>query len=150
MLMAFRFPLEVLLRLRQGMERQQELRLQAANHRVAMLRLQIEDVRNEIGNIEARRDPQRESGISAAELQFDLLCRSVLAERQNTLQKQLVEAEAYRRARSEDFKQARQQREVMDVLRRQRLEDYRQEEARQDQRRLDDLFLLRRAYLRRN
>ena len=150
MLMAFRFPLEVLLRLRQGMERQQELRLQAANHRVAMLRLQIEDVRNEIGNIEARRDPQRESGISAAELQFDLLCRSVLAERQNTLQKQLVEAEAYRRARSEDFKQARQQREVMDVLRRQRLEDYQQEEARQDQRRLDDLFLLRRAYLRRN
>ena len=150
MLMAFRFPLEVLLRLRQGMERQQELRLQAANHRVAMLRLQIEDVRNEIGNIEARRDPQRESGISAAELQFDLLCRSVLAERQNTLQKQLVEAEAYRRARSEDFKQARLQREVMDVLRRQRLEDYRQEEARQDQRRLDDLFLLRRAYLRRN
>jgi|HubBroStandDraft_5_1064220.scaffolds.fasta_scaffold275616_2 flagellar FliJ protein len=148
--MAFRFALETLLRLRQGLERQQELRLQAANHRVAMLRQQIEDVRNEIGNIEARRSPQRESGISAAELQFDVLCRSVLAERQNTLQKQLAEAETYRRARSEDFKQARQQREVMDVLRRQRFEDYRQEEARQDQRRLDDLFLLRRAYLRRN
>lgn len=148
--MAFRFPLEVLLRLRQGLERQQELRLQEANHRVAMLRQQIEDVHSEMENIEVRRRPQRESGISAAELQFDVLCRSVLAARQLALEKQLVEAEAYRRSRSEAFQHARQQREVMDVLRRHQFEDYQQEEARQDQRRLDDLFLLRRSYLRRN
>jgi flagellar export protein FliJ len=148
--MAFRFPLEVLLRLRQGLERQQELRLQEANHRVATLRQQIDDAHSEMEKIDARRRPERESGISAAELQFDDLCRCVLAARLRTLEKQLVEAEAYRHSCSQDFQKAHQQREVMDVLRRQQFENYRLEEARQDQRRLDDLYLLRRSYLRRH
>jgi flagellar export protein FliJ len=146
--MAFRFALEVLLRVRQGLERQQELRLQEANLRVAMLLRQIEDVHSEAGNIEARRRPQLESGITAAELQFDVLCRSVLTERQHSLEKQLVGAEAFRRSCSQDFQQARRQREVMDTLRLHQLQDYQQQQARKDQRRLDDLFLLRRAYLR--
>jgi flagellar protein FliJ len=150
MLMAFRFPLEALLRLRQGLERQQELRLQEANHRVAILRQQIEDLRTEMENIEARRRLEYELAISAAELQFDLLCRSVLVTRQHFLETQLVEAEAYRQSRSKDFKQARRQREVMEMLRRHQFEDYQQQEARQEQRRLDDLFLLRRAYLQRS
>ena len=146
--MAFRFPLETLSRVRQGLERQHELRLQEANHQVAMLRQQIEDTHSEMQNISARRRPQLESGISAAELQFDVLCRSVLTERQHALEKQLVEAEALRHTRSEDFLRARRQREVIDTLRRHQLQTYQQEEARQDQRRLDDLFLLRRSYLR--
>ena len=150
MLMTFRFPLEALLRLRQGLERQQELRLQEANHRVAILRQQIEDLRTEMENIEARRRLEYELAISAAELQFDLLCRSVLVTRQHFLETQLVEAEAYRQSRSKDFKQARRQREVMEMLRRHQFEDYQQQEARQEQRRLDDLFLLRRAYLQRS
>jgi len=37
----------------------------------------------------------------------------------------------------------------MDTLRLHQLQIYRQQETRLDQRRLDDLFLLRRAYLRR-
>ncbi len=148
--MAFRFPLEVLLRVRQGLERQQELRLQEANLRVATLRQQIEDVHSGMENIEVRRRPQLESGISAAELQFDVLCRSVLTERRHALEKQLVEADAFRHACSIDFQHARRQREVMDTLRRHQFQNYQLLEARQDQRRLDDLFLLRRAYLRRN
>ena len=148
--MAFRFPLETLLRVRQGLERQHELRLQEANQRVAMLRQQIEDTHSEMRNISARRQPQLEIGISAAELHFDVLCQSVLTERQHALEKQLVEAESLRHLRSEDFLQARRQREVIDTLRRHQLQDYQQEEARQNQRRLDDLFLLRRSYLRRS
>lgn len=147
--MAFRFPLEVLLRVRQGLERQHELRLQEANHRMAMLRQQIEDVHAEVENIFTRRRPQLESGISAAELQFDLLCRSNLAERRHVLEKQMVEAEALRHICSEGFLEARRQREVMETLRHHQFQTYQQQEARQDQRRLDDLFLLRRAYLRR-
>jgi flagellar export protein FliJ len=148
--MAFRFPLEVLLRVRQGLERQHELRLQKANQRVAGLRQEIEDVHTGMENIAVRRCPQLESGVSAAELQFDELCHSVLIERQHVLEGQLAEAEAFRHTCSQDFQLARRQREVMDTLRRHQLRDYRQQEARQDQRRLDDLFLLRRAYLRRN
>jgi hypothetical protein len=36
---------------------------------------------------------------------------------------------------------------VIDTLRRHQLQDYQQEETRQDQRRLDELFLLRRSHL---
>jgi flagellar export protein FliJ len=148
--MAFRFPLEVLLRVRQGLERQQELRLQEANLRVATRLRQIEDVHNGMENIDARRRAQMESGISAAELQFDVLCRSVLTTQHQILRKQLAEAELFRDSCSEDFRQARRQREVMDTLRHHQLHDYVQQESRQDQRRLDDLFLLRRAFLRRS
>jgi flagellar export protein FliJ len=148
--MAFRFPLEVLLRVRQGLERQQELRLQEANHAVAILRQQIENAHNEAKNIVAQRRPQFESGISAAELQFDVLCRLALAERQQSLEKQLVAAEALRHTRSREFLEARRQREVIDTLRQHQLKEYEIQETRLDQRRLDDLFLLRRAYLRRS
>ncbi len=148
--MAFRFPLEVLLRVRQGLERQQELRLQEANHRIAALRRQIEDVVGEVDEIIIRRRPQLASGISAAELQFDVLCRSVLTTRRDVLDKQLIDAEAHRSSCNADFQQARRQREVMDTLRLHQLQDYNQQQARRDQRRLDDMFLLRRAYLRRS
>jgi flagellar export protein FliJ len=148
--MAFRFPLEVLLRVRQSLEQQHELRLQEANHGVAMLRQQIEHVHNEMANILTRRRPQFELGISAAELHFDVLCRSVLMERQHILEKQLLDAEALRNTRSQELLQARRQREVMDTLRHHQLQIYQQQESRLDQRRLDDLFLLRRAYLRRS
>jgi flagellar export protein FliJ len=151
MTMAFRFPLEVLLRVRQGLERKQELRFQEASHRVALLLRQIEDVQSDIENIAAKRRPQLASGISAAELHFDLLCRSVLIERQRILNHELLKAEAFRQSCLEDLQQARRQREVMDTLRHDQLQIYLQQEGRQDQRRLDDLFLLRRgAYLQRN
>jgi|SRR5579863_7508629 len=147
--MAFQFPLEVVLRLRQGLERQRELLLQEANLRVAILRRQIADINSEIRNVLVRQQPRLDSGLSAAELQFDVLCRSVLVERRGELEKQLAAAEVLRNSRTEDFQQARRQREIMDTLRRHQLETYLQQEARQDQRIIDDLFLLRRAYLRR-
>ncbi len=148
--MAFRFPLEAVLRVRQGLERQQELRLQEANQLVALLRQQIEKVHSEAENIVAQRWPQFKSGVSAAELQFDGLCHLALSERRRNLEKQLHEAEALRQTRSQDFLQARRQREVIDTLRQHQLKEYEIQESRLDQRRMDDLFLLRRAYLRRS
>jgi flagellar export protein FliJ len=147
--MAFQFPLEVLLRVRLGVERQCELLLQEANLRVAMLRQQIADSDHERKTMVARQRLHFESGLSAAELQFDALCHTVLLDRRSVLEKQVSDAQVFRRSCLEDFQQARRQREVMDTLRRHQLEIYRQQEARQDQRRIDDLFLLRRAYLRR-
>jgi flagellar export protein FliJ len=145
--MAFRFSFEVLLRVRQSLERQQELRLQTANLRVAALRQHIEDVRNGMEKIAVRRRDQMASGASAAELQFDLLCRTVLTEQQHVVGKQLAEAEVFQHSCRDAFQLARRQREVVDTLRHHQLQLYRQQESRQEQRRLDDLFLLRRTYL---
>jgi flagellar export protein FliJ len=147
--MSFHFPLEVLLRVRLILERQRELQLQEANLRVAMLRRHIAELDREGENLIASLRRHLESGLSAAELQFDDLCHSVLRERRRELERQMTAAETRRSLCHEVFRQARRQREVMDTLRCQKLETYRQQEARQDQRRIDDLFLLRRAYLRR-
>ena len=148
--MAFRFTLDVLLRVRQSVERQQELLLQEANQHLTILRQRIEDLDAQMAQLTASKMRQLESGLSAAELQFDLLCRSVMLQQRAALEQEMSQAEAARDARRETFREARRQREVMDTLRNHQLQAHRQQEMRQEQRRLDDMFLLRRAYLRRS
>jgi len=110
----------------------------------------VADLDEQRERILTRQRTYLESGLSAAELHFDDLCGSALLKRGDELEKQLADAELLRRTRSEEFQQARRKREAIETLRRQKFEVYRQEEARQDQRGVDDLFLMRRAYLRRS
>jgi len=147
--MAFRFPLESVLRLRQNLERQQELLLHRANQKVFALTRQIE--RLDAGLMENARSKSArlQSGVSAAELQFDLLCHSLLLKWRHDLETRLAEARSQRDAQAESFRQARRQRELIETLRHHQFQAYSQREARQDQRRADDLFLLRRTYLQR-
>jgi len=142
--MAFRFSLDVVLRVRRGLERQRELALQAANHRVTTLARQLDDLRAEIAAGESRKARDLQCGLSAAELQFDLLCRSVLLQWQGGLQTQLTEMQRLRDSRAADFRQARQEREALEILRENQFSLYRQQEDRRGQRRLDDLLLSRR------
>lgn len=139
--MAFHFSLDAVLRLRQGREHQQEVLLQQANHQVASLERQAEEL-NAALSAYANRELQRlAAGMSAAELHFDLLCRSKLFERRSTLEKDIVDARTARDTRAESLRQARQKREVIDTLRRRCLELYHQIETRQQQCEMDDLFL---------
>lgn len=144
--MAFRFPLESVLRLRQNLEHQQELLLYKANQAVITIAHQIEQLDTGMAENARERLLELQSGMSAAHLQFSLLRDSMLRQSRHHLEKKLSEAENARAACRESFRHARQQREVMETLRRHQLELYRELEARQEQRRTDDLFLLRRAY----
>jgi flagellar export protein FliJ len=148
--MAFRFPLATVLLFRQNLEHQQELLFQESHQRVERVRIEIESVDFAMTRIAEREAQQIMSGLSAAELQFDLLCRSVLVKRRNKLEKDMAQAEQVIAVRREVLRLARQQREVLDTLKTQQLEIYLQQQTRQEQRSLDDLFLLRRAFLRRN
>jgi flagellar export protein FliJ len=147
--MAFRFSLQALLRFRKSVEHQQELLLQEANHQVARVRHEIESVDGCIAEMAARGTRELTSGVSAAELQFEGLCRSVLLQHRRQLEKALAECEEIRVHRSQAFHQARRQREVVDTLRQNQLQLCRQEEKREEQRYLDELFLLRRNSHRR-
>jgi len=148
--MAFRFPLETVLRLRQNLERQQELLLYKANQEVLTVQRQIEDLDVAMAAHAQRRSLQLQSGVSSAELQFDLLCHSVLLESRHDLEARRARAQSARDAQAESFRQARRRREAIETLRSHQLQIFRQHEARQDQRRADDLFLLRRSYLQRS
>jgi flagellar export protein FliJ len=148
--MAFRFPLESVLRLRENLERQQELLLYQANQRVFALTRQIEELDAGMTENARYQSARLQSGVSAAELQFDLLCHAVLLEWRHDLETKLAEAQSQRDAQAENLRQARRQREVIETLRHHQLQAYRAREARQDQRRADDLFLLRRSFLQRS
>jgi len=145
--MPFRFPLQTLLRYRQSVERQQELRLLEANQQVAAVRLQIENVEQSKLALAAEERRELAAGVSAAELHFHILLRSLLAKKRGLLDHELARCEELRRQRHAEFQRAHQDREAVTALRANQQRTYEQQESRREQRRLDDMFLLRREFL---
>ncbi len=147
--MAFKFSLAALLRFRLSQERQQELLLQEAAQRVAGLRREIDAVKLAIDEIKDSDQGALASGLRAAQLHFDLSRRAVLEGHGKRLEKSLADAKKAYEERRRQFQHARQQREIVEALRRNQFQQYSEQEKRDEQRRLDDLFLLRRGFLRR-
>jgi len=146
--MAFRFPLQTVLRLRQNLERQQELLLHKANQEVLTVARQIADLDTGMAENARHRSLQLQAGVTGAELHFDLLCQTMLLQARNDLERRSAEMQRARDSQAECFRRARQQREVIETLHHHQLQLHRQREARQEQRSADDLFLLRRTHPR--
>jgi flagellar export protein FliJ len=146
---AFHYRLQSVLRLRQGLERQEEQRLFAIAATVARLRAQIEEL--EQMRLETRRAAFQEisssasgaSGTSGSVLQFAAVCDAANAESQARLRMQLAEAERRRLEQLRVYKAARQNREILESLRERQETDYNREELRRQQERADDQFLAR-------
>jgi len=148
--MAFHFKLNAVLHFRESIEHQQELRLRAANQQVARVRHLIEQVdarRQELHTTQAK---ELGSGMTAAELQFELLCETELLRHRRELGQELVRLQQLREQQREIFQQARRARETLEAVRDQQLRLYQKKTVRREQRTLDDLFLMRREYLRRS
>jgi flagellar export protein FliJ len=146
--MAFRFPLEAVFHFRQSVEHQQELRLRAANQQVARARHLLEQLGHRIEEMRARQARELGAGTTAAELRFALLCEAALRQQRLERERDLQRLEALRDQQQTIFRQARRERETFESLRNRQLREYQRERARREQRQLDDVFLLRQAYLR--
>lgn len=142
--MAFHFPLAGVLRFRKSIEHQEELGLLAANQQVTQTEQRIVEVDERTAASLAREARQLESGLTAAEIQFDVLCRATLARRRLELEEELEQRKKIRDRQLETYRQAKRSREVLDTLRDHQFQLYRQQQLREEQRQLDDLFLLRR------
>jgi flagellar export protein FliJ len=147
--MAFHFPLHAVLHLRQSIEHQQELRLRAASQLVVRVQRLIEQMDGRRQELHTTQTKKLSSGMTAAELQFELLCETELLRRQRELEQQLTRLQQLREQQRALFHQVRRARETLEAVREQQLRLYQKEAARRQQRSLDDLFLLRREYLRR-
>ena len=147
--MPFRFSLQAILHFRQSMEHQHELRLRAANQQVARAQHGIEQIDLRRGALQAQQTSELSAGVTAAELRFGLQCEVELLRHRRELERQLVRLQQLRDQQREIFQQARRARETLESVRDQQLRLYQQTAARREQRNLDDLFLLRREYLRR-
>jgi flagellar export protein FliJ len=147
--MPFHFPLQAVLHYRQSIEHQQELRLRAANQLLAGMRRLIEQMDARRQELHSRKLEQLSLGMTAVELQFELLCDTELLRHRRELEQQLARLQQLREQQREIFQQARRARETLESVRDQQLLLYQKEAARRQQRSLDDLFLLRREFLRR-
>jgi flagellar export protein FliJ len=147
--MPFNFPLQAVLHYRQSVEHQQELRLRAAHQEVARVRHLIEQMDLRRQQHHAAQTQELTAGTTVAELRFALLSESELLRHRGALEQQLGALEKAREHQREIFQQARQARETLESVREQQFRLYKKESARREQRSLDDLFLLRREYLRR-
>ena len=147
--MAFHFPLQAVLHFRQSMEHQQELRLRAANQMVARVGQLMEQVDAQRQEVHSTQSLKLSSGMTAVELQFELLCEGELLRRRRELEQQLGRLQQLREQQREVFQQARRARETLKAVRDQQLRVHQKQARRREQRSLDDLFLLQREYLRR-
>jgi flagellar export protein FliJ len=148
--MPFHFPLQAVLHLRESIEHQQELRLRAANQQVGRVRHLIEQMdarRQELRDMQMQ---ELSAGITSAELQFELLREAELLLHRRELEQQLVRLQQLRDQPRQVFYQARRARETLQAVRDQQLRIYQKDASRREQRNLDDLFLMRREYLRRS
>ena len=148
--MPFHFPLQAVLHYRQSMEHQQEIRLRAANQQVARAQHLIEQMDLQRKELRSMEMEELSSGTSAAELQFGLLREAAMLRRRRELEQQLIRVQQLRDQQREIFQQARRAREMLESLRDQQLHLYKKDVSRREQRSLDDLFLMRREYLRRS
>jgi flagellar export protein FliJ len=147
--MASHFPLQAVLHFRQSIEHQHELRLRAANQQVARARHILDQLDARLLQLHTRWSQDVAAGTSGAELRFALSCEATLRQQRQVVQNELLRLQNLRDEQQRIFQQARRDRETFESLRDYQLREYRREAARREQRQLDDLFLLRQAYLRR-
>lgn len=140
--MAFRFSLAGILRFRRSVEHHQELQLLAANQKVAQVRQRMVEVDRDATASWTRQAQLLRNGLSAAEIHFELQCRATLGQRRQELEQELLCQEKIRDERRLAYQAARKSREMVDTLRERQFQLYRQQQVREDQRQLDDLFLL--------
>jgi flagellar export protein FliJ len=147
--MAFQFSLQSVLHLRQSLEHQQELRLRAANQLVSQMQDGIERVEMGRRQWRDRQAQELSAGMTAAELRFALERDSDLLAYKTELEKKLAQLQQLRDHQLEIFQQARQARKTLETVRNRQQRAYQRETLRLEQKNLDDLFLLRKEYLRR-
>jgi flagellar export protein FliJ len=147
--MAFHFSLQAVFHFRQSVERQQELHLRVANQQVARVRHIVEHLDQRIEQARIRRSQELHLGTTSAELRFALSEEAALGQRLLDAERELSRWQNLQDQQQRIFQQARRERETFESLRNDQLREYRRDAARSEQRELDDLFLLRQAYLRR-
>jgi flagellar export protein FliJ len=147
--MAFHFPLQAVFHFRQSVEHQQELRLRAANQQVAKVRHLLDQLDERIRQLQLRESQELGVGTTSAELRFALSGEASLREQRENAERELLRWQNLRDQQQKIFQQARRERETFESLRDHQLGEYRRDAARREQRQLDDLFLLRQAFLRR-
>ncbi len=143
--MAFRFPLQVLRRVRQSYEERERRRLALLTAQIGRLHQRHEVLNQEKLLAWTQLSEGLRAGMPGAQLHFEMDSLATRASRQKELRMQIAKLEQQRTVQERSFREARRQRKILDNLRERKLRDYLQIRGRQEQQQLDDLFMLRRT-----
>ena len=141
--MPFRFSLSPLLKLREGLERQEYFRLLEIQQEIVRVTEEIAENERLQRTVEANRLSELANGEFASELQDAYGKLRSLALRGEALLSHLRQAEARKEQQLGIYRVARQAREILERLRLRQHAEYVREQSRREQARADELFLAR-------
>jgi flagellar export protein FliJ len=142
--MAFRFPLESVLRLRAGYERQEQARLEIAARSLYAALERCESLRKEKTALEETFRRCMLSGMAGDELQYFRSARAGLEIAQAEAADAALKTRKLWDEQRLKFLAARQDREVIASVKQRQHREYREKQARYEQQQVDDLFSMRR------
>ena len=142
--MAFRFALAAVLKLREMIEQQEFLALERIQQEILQTERRIFKCEQRITAAAQRREAALMRGIASVHLQSAYEEQTGLQKQKEALQFELRELQVKRQERVRAYEVARQKREILDELRTRQLDAFRREQAKVQQKMLDDVFLSRR------
>ncbi len=148
--MPFRYTLEPVLKLRASFERLERNRLLLISAAIARVRDALELLGKDMTRAHDALLAKLASGVPVAELELDRLLQASMRDRHRALKRREEELQSKRQIQQLAYLAAKDRREILDRLRERRYAQYSAEQLRREQRRLDELFLLRRAALQQN
>jgi flagellar export protein FliJ len=142
--MPFRFALASVLKFRQDLEQREMRLLEKCYADLAATQAHYWQAEERISHEKREREEQLRQGTTAVQLHLALEYEARLQHQLAALQEKLREAQEHLRQQLETYRKARQNRDIIEELRKQQLDAYRRNEAKLEQRQRDELFLLRR------
>lgn len=142
--MAFRFALAAVLKYRESLEQRAYLALERVQQDIVQTEQHMLACEERYSAARMRRNSDLGRGITSVHLQAEYEEELALKQEMDRLRMQLQQLHAKRQECLKAYEAARRNREVLDDLRVQQFEAYRREQAKREQKTLDDVFLSRR------
>jgi flagellar export protein FliJ len=142
--MPFRFSLAAVLRVRENLEHTESLVLEKRYVELAKAQGMLWEAEQNIHHARQAREEQLSCGVTAIELQLKMEEESYWKQRSVELSQQLLQAQARLHEQIVIYRKARQSRDILEELRKQKFESYRRAQDKAEQRDRDEAFLLRR------
>lgn len=141
--MAFRFPLESVLRVRESLEKREELALQKIQMQIAQTQNLIENADKQLARIHAARADALENPVPARTLHLLQLEEEGVNEIKKSLFQSLAELEKQSVQQKAVYQAAHSNRQMLTDMKDQRRTEFDLEQTKTQQKRLDDIFAAR-------
>lgn len=141
--MAFRFPLETVLRYRKELEKREERILEQRREALALLQVELENLNRSRVEVTAARAVLLRKGLLGDDLHHHEFQLQQMDNLRADLAERIASAQAAYQEQMSSFLVARQKREILEELRNSQKNSYFEQQNRREQQKIDEIFSLR-------